>query len=389
MSVAIAEMTKQVTTQQHGVSKTLAELPLMLAEVSSNELVSNVISIFKNNRNYPGLIVYSPHSPPYFLCRRRFFELMSKPYANELFVKRSLSTAADAFGDYETLELHESTPIGVAVQKALSRPVEEMYDALVVIRHDESRMIITMEDLLVEHGKEHKNLVNTLEATLSEKDEILGIVSHDLKNPLYLIQSSLRLLKAFVTDEDGEDVLQSIETSSQHMMTLITDLLDMSALDVGRFDLDTREVSFFELVSTVYYTHFPASEMKSQRMELNTSGVDISLQVDSLKLREALSNLVSNAIKYTPSEGTIAVQALVENNYVCIRVSDSGPGISAEDQQKLFKKFQRLSAQPTGGESSTGLGLYIANRIVELHGGTISVESKLGMGATFCVTLPR
>lgn len=385
---AVLEMEHILGEEQHAVSRNLGELPLMLAEISSKTLVVDVVETFKSHRHYPGLIVYSPFADPYFLCRRRFFELMSKPYAHELFLRRSLETVHEALGEYDTLELPADTSIGSAVQKALARPSEEMYDPVVVTLVDGSRRIITMESLLVEHVKEHKSLVHTLEATLSEKDEILGIVSHDLKNPLYLIQSSLQLLRAFVGEEEGEEILHGIESSSRHMMTLISELLDMSALDIGRLDVDTRNVSFSELVSIVYYTHIPASEAKAQNMSLFTEDNDVEIHVDALKLREAISNLVSNAIKYTPQDGDIEVHASVQADSVCIRVRDSGPGISVDDQQKLFKKFQRLSAKPTGGESSTGLGLYIAKRIVELHGGTISVQSELGRGTEFKVQLP-
>jgi signal transduction histidine kinase len=106
-------------------------------------------------------------------------------------------------------------------------------------------------------------------------------------------------------------------------------------------------------------------------------------------LREAVDNLVSNAIKYTPLGGRMELSMSVDDRGIAIRVKDEGPGLSQEDLSRLFGRFQRLSARPTGGESSTGLGLSIVKRIVELHGGTVGAESAgPGQGATFIIRLP-
>jgi signal transduction histidine kinase len=142
------------------------------------------------------------------------------------------------------------------------------------------------------------------------------------------------------------------------------------------------------LVREVVETSRPLLEKKQQAIEINAPD-DLRVSGDPDRLREAIDNLVSNAIKYSPIGGQIEISARQEADEVLIQVSDNGPGLSPEDMSRLFGRFQRLSAKPTAGESSTGLGLSIVKRIVELHGGQISAQSPgPGSGTTFTIAVP-
>ena len=137
-------------------------------------------------------------------------------------------------------------------------------------------------------------------------------------------------------------------------------------------------------------TNLSLAEKKGQKLKLKERELepDCSLLVDLKKFRSVVENLLSNAIKYSPKESKIKITVEQESKFVVIKVEDEGPGLSEEDQKKLFRKFQKLSSQSTGGESSSGLGLYIVKQIVELHGGVLQVESQLNKGSVFSVRMP-
>jgi signal transduction histidine kinase len=131
----------------------------------------------------------------------------------------------------------------------------------------------------------------------------------------------------------------------------------------------------------------PAANRKSINLRIGTSP-ELWARADRAATLQILDNLISNALKYSPPNTTVHIHTLPEQNYVLVKIRDEGPGISEADQRKLFQKFSRLSARPTGGESSTGLGLSIVKRLAEAMGGTIQCHSALGAGATFILRLP-
>lgn len=242
------------------------------------------------------------------------------------------------------------------------------------------------------------------------KSELLSIASHDLQNPLQSIIGFACLIKERC--EDNPVLLRSvsaIEHAAQRMLRLITDLLVTAALDTGQFTLKREIVELDELVQTVVEMFQVQAQQKRQTLHCTaTSGAKV--YVDAERMREVLDNLISNAIKYSqpnthiwvsvaltaneePVGNEVASQASAQcrerQHTVRIMVRDEGEGLSEDDMKRLFGKFQRLSARPTGGESSTGLGLSIVKQIVELHGGRVWAESEgKGKGTTFIVELP-
>jgi signal transduction histidine kinase len=151
--------------------------------------------------------------------------------------------------------------------------------------------------------------------------------------------------------------------------------------------VNAYELDFGLLVSEVSENNRKLAAAKDQELVVDVEP-DLRVRGDTERLREAVDNLVSNAVKYSPLGGRIDVTAMREGNEATVRVADQGPGLSPEDIDRVFGRFQRLSAKPTGGESSTGLGLSIAKRIIELHNGRIFVESREERGAAFVIALP-
>jgi signal transduction histidine kinase len=169
---------------------------------------------------------------------------------------------------------------------------------------------------------------------------------------------------------------------------MVDSLLAEAMADALNISIRREPIGVPALVREIVEASRPLSEKKQQRIEVDAPE-SLTVSGDPDRLREAIDNLVSNAIKYSPIGGEIAISVKRHDGDVLIRVSDNGPGLSPEDMSRLFGRFQRLSAKPTAGESSTGLGLSIVKRIVELHGGQVEAESRgAGSGTTFTVALP-
>jgi len=224
------------------------------------------------------------------------------------------------------------------------------------------------------------------------KNEILGTVAHDLKNPLGVILGRTEMLTELITaGSSKESVAAQVEhiRDATKRLTLMVDHLISDAM-ADAFDITIRRepVDIAGLVGEVADANQPLATNKQQTITVSAPPNFVTM-CDTDRMREAIDNLVSNAIKYSPIGGRIAVVVSREKNNSIIRITDQGAGLSPEDLGRLFGRFQRLSAKPTAGESSTGLGLSIVKRIIDMHGGQVTAQSAgPGQGSTFTVTLP-
>jgi signal transduction histidine kinase len=225
-----------------------------------------------------------------------------------------------------------------------------------------------------------------------EKNEMMGIVSHDLKNPIGAVRGYAELIQSGVFE--GEEVLGvagQITQVSERMLELVKNLLDMNLLESGGLQLHILSFDVAPLVESAVTQYRTPAEAKNITLHFSneTSDGESIVSADERATMQVLDNLVSNAVKYSPHGKRVFVRVLSDKTVVKIEVQDEGQGISPEDMKKLFGKFQRLSALPTGGEHSTGLGLSIVKKIVEAMNGKVWCESVLGEGATFIVELPK
>lgn len=234
------------------------------------------------------------------------------------------------------------------------------------------------------------------EKASAAKSNLLAIATHDLKNPLSAIagMSGLMLQEkraAPKTPEVQEEIetLETIHASSQHLSEIIRGILTNEGLEQGGLQVRPVPVDVGELCATLIRFNTPAAQRKG--IELRTDlPPGLVIAGDPKLLREAFDNYVSNGIKYSPPGKTVTVAAamIAAEGAVEFSVRDEGPGLSEADQAKLYRKFQKLTARPTGGETSTGLGLSIVKTIAELHHGSVGCESRLGAGARFWIRLP-
>ena len=226
-----------------------------------------------------------------------------------------------------------------------------------------------------------------------EKNEFLGIAAHDLKNPLASIVLTAQLLHrkdAQINSEARLSRLVNIEQVAARMQEIIANLLDVNAIESGGITLTLSKQTLSDVAKSVTEEYRDVAAKK--RITLHFDDAEASnacIQADGGRLREVLENLVSNAVKYSFFDANVYVTIEASIDKVRCTVADEGPGISNDDKRKLFGKFARLSAQPTAGEHSTGLGLSIVKKLVEMMHGTIWCESELGKGAAFTVEFPR
>lgn len=223
------------------------------------------------------------------------------------------------------------------------------------------------------------------------KNRLLSIASHDLKNPLSAINGFATLLdrhKVLQSDQDARDMVQFISRAAKRMNHLITELLDTAALEMGRIELQLQPCSAEKLLNEVITDQQPQLTAKQQvcQLEIHPSRPVLA---DPRRFKQIMDNLLSNASKYSPPLAQLRITVQPQADLIEIRVHDQGPGFSDEDRQKLFGYFQRLSARPTGNENSTGVGLAIVKQIVELHQGSIALESTSAQGSIFVVRLPQ
>jgi ligand-binding sensor domain-containing protein/signal transduction histidine kinase len=229
-----------------------------------------------------------------------------------------------------------------------------------------------------------------------DKNEIMGIVAHDLKNPLSNIMMLAKLLDqeaGYLSKEEIIEFANDIQTGATRMFALITNLLNVNAIEQGGIKLHPVDFDLYGLVQMLVHDYTPSANAKSITLHFeNRANQDdiVTAFADRNAVTQAIDNLLSNAIKYSPYNKNVFVRLLTSDteDRICIAIQDEGPGLSEQDKQHLFGKFARLSAQPTGGEHSTGLGLSIVKRLVEAMNGRIWCESELGKGATFIIELP-
>ena len=223
------------------------------------------------------------------------------------------------------------------------------------------------------------------EETIDAREQVLKIVSHDLRNPLHTISMCASLLLDLpLQPQDQGPHLQRIKRAGERMNRLVQDLLDVAKLEAGRVGIDARELQVAPLVREAHEMLAPLAAEKSIRLEYAVAETLPAVTADGGRVLQVLSNLVGNAVKFTPKDGRIVIRADAAPGGVRFSVADTGPGIPQEQLGKLFGRFWQGNPADRRG---IGLGLSIAKGIVDAHGGRIWVESRVGEGTTFYFTL--
>jgi signal transduction histidine kinase len=237
---------------------------------------------------------------------------------------------------------------------------------------------------------ELKRLYEELETVSRHKSEFLANMSHELRTPLNAIIGFSEVLQQQMFGELNEQQLGyvgDVLDAGRHLLSLINDILDLAKVEAGRMELDLAEVSLAETLRSGLTMHGERARGAGVSIALEIEPDEIVLEADERKLRQVVFNLLSNAVKFTPPGGRIDVSAQVSDGMVEVAVADTGSGIAPEDQELVFEEFGQARGE-SARQEGTGLGLPLARRFIELHGGRLWVESQLGAGSTFRFTLP-
>jgi signal transduction histidine kinase len=235
---------------------------------------------------------------------------------------------------------------------------------------------------------ELRRVYRELEAASRHKSDFLATMSHELRTPLNAIIGFSEVLHEQMSGELNEDQLAEVEdvlAASEHLLSLINDVLDLAKIEAGRMELELSEVAIPELLRSAISLHSERANRGRVDLSLTTEPEEITIRADGRRVRQVVFNLLSNAIKFTPPDGRVDVSARLDDGRVEIAVTDTGPGIPPGDLVTIFEEFEQTSDGKRA--EGTGLGLPVSRKLVELHGGRLWVESA-GNGSTFRFTLP-
>jgi signal transduction histidine kinase len=237
---------------------------------------------------------------------------------------------------------------------------------------------------------ELNRLYRELEAASRHKSEFLANMSHELRTPLNAIIGFSQVLRERMFGDlnaKQEEYLDDIISSGNHLLSLINDVLDLSKVEAGQVELEIAPFSLPDTLERGVVMVRERATKEGVRVALTTNPEVNVVEGDERRITQVVFNLLSNAVKFTPAGGAVGVTASQVNGEVRVSVTDTGPGIAPEDQERIFEEFQQGGAGIEQGEG-TGLGLALSKRLTELHGGRMWVESAVGNGSTFVFTLP-
>jgi PAS domain S-box-containing protein len=269
-----------------------------------------------------------------------------------------------------------------------------LQDGYTVVRDETGRPLYTQGYALdITERKEAEAELQLQNERLREldrmKDEFVALVSHELRTPLTSIRGYLELLLDDAEEIEAvhRDWLSVIDRNSERLLALVEDLLLKAQVNAGKIALTLADADLAAIVEQSVRAAAPAAAARD--LELTSSIETLPpAAVDAVRVGQVVDNLVSNALKFTPAGGSVDVRAFARDSRIRVEVADTGPGISADEQQRLFERFFRTTQAQTDAVPGVGLGLSIAKAIIEAHGGTITCTSEAGAGATFALELP-
>ncbi|MCL5962060.1 MAG: ATP-binding protein [Chloroflexi bacterium] len=281
---------------------------------------------------------------------------------------------------------------GYFIARRITKPLEHLVTATgKVSRGDLAQEIeVTSRDEVGQLANSIHTMIAEIRVIDQMKSDFLATVSHELRTPLTLIKGSVELLldsQAGDTNSSQRKLIENINRYSDRLGSHVMDLLDMAQLETGRLSLDVQKTDLGKVVLEAAREMSVVISQKKQQLQTHVPDNLPEFLVDRRRLHQILSNLLTNASKYTPESGRISMSVSLEETAVIVDVSDTGPGIPESELDKVFERFYRTESGKQA--SGTGLGLSIAKSLVELHGGKMWAESVVGSGSNFCFSLPR
>lgn len=356
----------------------LIPFAIYVMDVKTYELVYVNHSMRERTQAKPGEkcydAIYKEESPCFFCRLRDLLDAKGNPQEKSL-VFENFNPVDDFW--YQLQEKTLFWPDGRVVKYSIAVEVS-------ALKETQNRLAEAHAELALKN--------NELKKLDQEKNDFLGIVAHDLKSPLSAVRNLAEEIQNNYQQLPQSELLDyatRIRNATQRMFMLVMNLLDVNMIESGKLSLNivTHEIARL-IESSLDDYQFRATQKNIQLLFDNRIGVGYA-NVDGDALCQILDNLISNALKYSPSNTRVKVHLCSEAGRLYIKITDQGPGISEIEQKKLFSKFARLSSKPTAGEDSTGLGLFIVKKLVTAMLGKVHCHSQLGQGTTFTLSFPH
>lgn len=369
----------------------IAYLKLFTVNIHSNESMNKVFALFDKDKMLPGIIIL--HNKDFFtmLSRNHFFEIMSKQYMLELFSKKDIMFFIRESKNSDLLILPSTMSVIKAAKYALRRDIQFRNDPIVV-KFNNDYKLLDFYELLTAQTTEHLRALDQLEKANEFKKEVLGMIAHELKTPLnaiYGFSSFLRGSEDVLERPELKSLIDLIQNSARQMNDMLNEILELAIKDASKLELIYSKFDLNELLKQSVSEFSNRVGEKNQVIKLKNADSELHISADRNKIKEVIDNLISNALKYSPPSSEIVIESSsTKHSMAVFSVIDSGPGFSPEDLKKVFGKFHRLSAKPTGDETSTGLGLYIVKQIIDNHNGKITISNNSKVGSMIVVELP-
>jgi signal transduction histidine kinase len=365
--------------------------------VSPQTMVNNVAERFFTTTELDAIAVVEGKEPVGLVTRTKLLFTLFRRFGFELYGKHPIIAIADT----TPLIVPEDERLDVVIDKALERPPQDIYDEIIVTCPKEIyRGLLSVKQLVIQQSNALANSIlqkemasaraQELEKINHVKSQFLANVTHELRSPVNAIIGLAELLRRGAEKGSIEQIKERLSfmiTSATNLRAIITNILDLSKIEAGKMEVTSRQFAVLPLISEIAETTRILVGNKPVTVEVTAPAVPIMINTDPIKLRQIVTNLASNAAKFTES-GKIVITLAIAGSRAEIAVSDTGIGIKEEDLDKLFTAFSQIEDTKTKTHQGTGLGLTISKNLAELIGGSISVASAFGRGTTFTLFLP-
>lgn len=389
-------MLKLINANHHSENLPVRELMTSRVSVSPDTQISVLAERFFAEAELESLPLVCDGFPYGLAVRNKILTTLGTRFGFALFARKPIRTIADM----HPLLVHQDENLNTVLSQAMARDFQDIYDEILVVDDADKYVgMLSIKRMIVEQGNHlaqsiaHRRMAVERAVEIQKMNEakssFMAHVTHELRSPLHAIVGVIELLKMNFAEEKLDHfpkLINLLATSSTNLLAIVNNILDLSKIEVGRMDVHCEDFVLGDLLQEILETSKILAGEKSLAIELDCAQPDIVLHGDRGKVRQILLNLASNAVKYT-DRGiiVIAAQASPQLN---LSVKDTGIGIRREDIDQLFVAFNQLEDAKTRRYNGSGLGLTIIWQLVQLLGGTISVDSTFGIGSRFDVQLP-